>query len=144
MACYNAVLDAWPETTFAQRLKDLPRNYETLREPFICIARELFELRIGEILTYLMPLLMMRQQRIPRNQWVMQQNDRGKKWIERVSIAGFHLAIHLAHILKGIKQQCDSCTTIQSDDWFHDRLRLQHGGSGCLPRQEESCHKHRA
>ena len=38
MACYNAVLEAWPETPFAQKLKDMPRNYDTLREPLSLFA----------------------------------------------------------------------------------------------------------
>ncbi|KAL5498387.1 hypothetical protein ACEPAH_2529 [Sanghuangporus vaninii] len=71
-ACYNAVLQAFPDTPFAQRLKDMPRNYDTLRE----------------MLAYILPLLMMRQQRIPRKQWVLNQNERGKKWIEKIAEGG--------------------------------------------------------
>lgn len=32
MTCHNAVLEAWPDTPLAQRLRDSPRNYDTLRE----------------------------------------------------------------------------------------------------------------
>ena len=39
---------------------------------------------IGEILAQILPLLMMRQQRIPRAHWQHFQTDRGKRWIERV------------------------------------------------------------
>ncbi|KAI5121477.1 hypothetical protein M0805_003933 [Coniferiporia weirii] len=72
MACYNAILEAWPDSAFAQRLKDLPRNYDTLRE----------------MLTHLIPLLMMRQQRIPRSKWILHQTERGKKWIEKTVDGG--------------------------------------------------------
>lgn len=36
MACRRAVLEGWPETQFAQRLKDMPKNISTLRE---CVLR---------------------------------------------------------------------------------------------------------
>ncbi|PAV15664.1 hypothetical protein PNOK_0852200 [Pyrrhoderma noxium] len=73
-ACYNAVMEAWPGNPFTERLKEMPRNYDTLRE----------------MITYLIPLLMMRQQRIPRTKWKLHQTDRGKKWIEKTVDSGSH------------------------------------------------------
>lgn len=47
----------------------------------------------GDILTHIMPLLMMRQQRVPRAKWRLLQTDRGKKWIERVCGPGCLLGV---------------------------------------------------
>ena len=87
MTCHNAVLEAWPEAPFAQRLKETPRNYDTLSKiPCLSclIPVTYYHIVIGEVVSHIMPLLMMRQQRVPRNKWTSFATDRGKKWIEKV------------------------------------------------------------
>ena len=112
-------MEAWPETQFAQRLRDMPRSYDTLRtlrdslSPFLpgssvnlspsfsfLYGFEMIGLytAAGEMITYLIPLLMMRQQRIPRSKWVMHQTERGKKWIEKV-LCPFHILFTLLRLL---------------------------------------------
>lgn len=41
---------------------------------------------IGELISHLLPLLMIRQQRIPRSRWILRENERGKKCIEKVRL----------------------------------------------------------
>jgi hypothetical protein len=43
---------------------------------------------------------MMRQQRVPRAKWKMNQTDRGKRWIERVCGYGHLLADSLSEFTK--------------------------------------------
>ena len=61
MTCHNAVLEAWPEAPFAQRLKETPRNYDTLSEiPCLSclIPLTYYHVVIGEVVSHIMPLLM--------------------------------------------------------------------------------------
>jgi len=80
--CVKAVQEAWPDSPFAIKLSDAPRTYGTLRE----------------IIAHIVPLLMMRQQRVSRSKWKLYHTDRGKKWIER-DPEGMHPSRHLTSMM---------------------------------------------
>lgn len=80
--CLKAVQDAWPDSPVVAKLKSASQSYDTLRE----------------IIGHIMPLLMMRQQRVARSKWRQLQTDRGKKWIERDQ-DGTHPSKHLSSMM---------------------------------------------
>lgn len=51
MTCHNAVLEAWPDTPLAQRLRDSPRNYDTLREYEVFARSRLLQTTKVQIMT---------------------------------------------------------------------------------------------
>ncbi|TDL27069.1 hypothetical protein BD410DRAFT_825478 [Rickenella mellea] len=82
-ACAKVVEEVFPETHLAAKIRaGTPRSGDFVRE----------------VLCQLMPLLMMRQQRVPRSKWRQYQTERGKRWIER-DAEGMHPSRHLVSMM---------------------------------------------
>ena len=72
--------------TFLQT-RTLANHY--VRPPVSLIAPENFDILnlAGQIISQMMPLLMMRHRRIPRARWRDHSTHNGKHWIEQVRFA---------------------------------------------------------
>ena len=93
MLLLRSAQEAWPDVPVVQKFSEAPKTLETLRKSRLLYGNRVLPLSatiiafdIGEILCHIIPLLMMRQQRVPRAKWKMHQTERGKRWIERVCL----------------------------------------------------------